>query len=324
MVGIRERGIMSSLNGFKFLNGIKWICLLVFISGMANADLILDNAIVITDITGITVSPTTGNITISTASQNYTVTQGDPPAPNSVVINSFTASPTAITEGQSTTLAWTTSNATSCTASGGSGGWAGSAITLPSSSKTVSIASAGSYTFTLACAGTNGPVSKSLLVTVTTVVVNPPPQPGNCSNPALAGDIILWKALWGVDFPEPGYDTKTLPINRTGYSAVQFESGNIDDHGAIISLANTFTNGRRLGSISSCPGDFDVADECTHSWGSNGGIGWATDGSPGYCQMLPNTTYYMNFTFTDGFDPSTSRCNPGDNCIATIQHINLD
>lgn len=66
------------------------------------------------------------------------------PPPNPAV--SFTVQPTAITAGQSATLTWSVSNASSCTASGA---WSGAEPT--SGTKTVAPTTAGANTFTLMC-----------------------------------------------------------------------------------------------------------------------------------------------------------------------------
>jgi hypothetical protein len=78
------------------------------------------------------------------------------PAP----VVSISASPATITAGGSTTLSWSSQNATSCTASGG---WAGSRAT--SGQQALSSLSASS-TFTLTCSGAGGSGSGSAAVTV--------------------------------------------------------------------------------------------------------------------------------------------------------------
>jgi len=309
------------------LNGLKLIGMLVLASSLANADLILDGGAVIdtNDINAMSIDPANGDIYIDTFSQDYTVTTSGttPPPDGSVVINSFTVSPTSILEGDVVIMSWSSTDATACTgtATGNLGGWDGSAVARSFNGQRVVIDTAGTYTFTLSCTGTNGPVSRSRSVLVSEPTTQPPTT---CDAAPLQGGITQWRDFWSIDFPGPTYDNERLAITRGGYWALEFDTGDIQDHGGIISVANTSTNGVRLGAISACPGDFDVAPECTHSWGSSGGIGWATDGHPGYCQLEPGTTYYMNFTFTDGFDQSTDRCLSSDRCIATLQHINLN
>ena len=128
-------------------------------------------------------SVSTGNLTVS---QNYALScsgeggtvsdsvqvnvesAATTPTPTPTV--SLSASPTSITAGQSATLTWSSTNATSCTASGG---WSGS--------KTLSGNESGSptqtATYTLTCTGSGGSANASATITVTTPPPPPPPPP---------------------------------------------------------------------------------------------------------------------------------------------------
>jgi len=90
----------------------------------------------------------------------------------------LTASPTIITAGQSTTLTWNSSNATSCTATGGGSGdnWAGTKTTSGSQTlpEPFAIAAASAtLTFGLACSSTASGLSGKASVNVTD---NAPPS----------------------------------------------------------------------------------------------------------------------------------------------------
>ena len=74
----------------------------------------------------------------------------------------LTASPTSVPAGSATTLSWTTTNATSCTASGGS--FTG---TQPTGSGSTSVAVSATTTYTLTCTGPAGSASQTATVTVT-------------------------------------------------------------------------------------------------------------------------------------------------------------
>ena len=304
------------------LNGLKWIYALAIFGTTANADLIIDNQpIPGADISSIIISPTTGDIFVLTI-PGYDVTKStsEPPPPGEVAITNFSASPSTITEGQSTTLSWTTSNATSCTPSGGAGGWSARTITLPNSSTTVTISTADSYVFTLTCAGDAG----SPAVASRTVTVNPPPpppEPGNCTTPSLSGVVVDWSEVFGVNFPMPVYDNEYVEVPKQGYLAVKFNTGSIVDDGKMSTVETTITDGVRFGTFSQCPGDFNVAPECDHVWGISGGIRWATNGRSLACQLQPNTTYYFNVTFTDGVNGSTTSCNSS-RCVTRLQAVN--
>jgi Beta-propeller repeat/OmpA-like transmembrane domain len=86
----------------------------------------------------------------------------------------ITAAPTTITVGQNSTLTWSSTNATSCTASGA---WTGTQAT--SGAQSVSPAATGTSTYTLTCNGSGGSIDASATVTV------------NAAAPAAAPTVIL-------------------------------------------------------------------------------------------------------------------------------------
>lgn len=93
-----------------------------------------------------------------TAQQSVTVTvAAGTPAPTV----SLVANPLSVTSGDTSTLTWSTTNATSCTASGA---WIGSRPTAGTENSTALTAS--NNTFTLTCMGAGGSASKSVVVTV--------------------------------------------------------------------------------------------------------------------------------------------------------------
>jgi trimeric autotransporter adhesin len=91
------------------------------------------------------------------ASQSVTVTVSA--APPTV---SLSAGPASVARGGSSTLTWTSTNATACTASGG---WTGSLAT--GGAKATGAINA-TTTYTLSCAGTGGTATQSAIVAVTT------------------------------------------------------------------------------------------------------------------------------------------------------------
>jgi hypothetical protein len=115
--------------------------------------------------TGALTASSTYTITCSgaggTATKSVTVLVGSPPAPIVVI----SANPTVVDAGASSTLTWSSRDATSCTASGA---WSGTQATAGS-------ASTGALnfdsTFTLTCTGAGGSTSAS--VTVTTGTIDP-------------------------------------------------------------------------------------------------------------------------------------------------------
>jgi len=243
----------------------------------------------------------------------------------SVAITGFSASPPTITEGQSTTLSWTTLRATTCTATDGAGDWSQTTIELPNGSVEVTIDTPGTYEFTLTCQDGAGDST----VEHTTVVVNA--EVDVCGTPALSlSTVMLWETFWGVAFPGPASDNEDRTVPRSGYAATKFNTGEAVDDGQLTLWEWTGTTGLRRGTISECPGDFNIdfdndPTNCSDEWGLGGGIRWATNGRSGACQLKANTDYYFNVTFTDGVDDTTSTCetnNARNLCRVTVKHTN--
>lgn len=111
---------------------------------------------------------TTGTYTLScsgtggSATQSVTVTVQPAPLPTVTL----TASPSTVAYNASSTLTWSSTNATACTASGATnnGAWTGSPATSGSLLLT-SLTSTGTYTLT--CTGAGGSANQSATVTVT-------------------------------------------------------------------------------------------------------------------------------------------------------------
>lgn len=85
---------------------------------------------------------------------------------NSIPVITLKASPTSVVTGAATTLTWTTTYATACTASGGT--FTGS---QPAGSGTTSVSVTATTTYTLTCTGPGGSATQSVIVTATA----PPP-----------------------------------------------------------------------------------------------------------------------------------------------------
>ena len=108
-----------------------------------------------------------------TGSDSKTVTVVVPPAV------SLTATPSTVASGAKTQLSWTSSNASSCTASGG---WSGA---QPTSGTATSAALTANTTFTLTCTGAGGNATANAAVTVT---AGPPPPPPPAPTVQLTAD----------------------------------------------------------------------------------------------------------------------------------------
>lgn len=305
------------------LTGLLWV------NGMTvgSADVVVDGQVIDSaDISSISIDPVSGDINV-TAGGLYTVTRdSEPPSGPNVVINSFTASSNTILEGQSVTISWTTTDADSCTPSGGGGGWSSQSISLPSGvSSSLTIATAGNYTFRLDCQNAT-PSSTFRTVTVQVNSDTEPPEPSNCTAPTINGSVATWADIFNTQWPDPRLTEQIVAIPRSGYLAIEFNTGNVQEDGGFTTITHTSTSGNRLGSISECPGDFSEAlpgsvFSCTELMYIGGGVGWNSFTSPksGFCNLQPNTTYYLNLTFTDGESSTTDRCEASSSCRTILR-----
>ncbi len=171
-----------------------------------------------------------GNVKVS-AAVSLTVNIVTTPAPTV----SLSASPTSITSGQSSTLTWTSTDATSCTASGG---WAGTKLTSGSEVVSPTITT----TYTLACTGAGGSVSKSVTISVS--------APADTTSPAVS----ISSPTTGTSYTS----AQTVSIQATasdnvGVTKVEFYDG--------ATLKGTDTS-----SPYSYSWAFTSADNGTHPW----------------------------------------------------------
>ena len=91
----------------------------------------------------------------------FPVTSGTTPPPTPAPTVALIANPTSVTSGSLTTVTWSSTNATSCTASGG---WTGTKATSGSQAITGITTNT---TYTLSCTGTGGTTNQSTTITVT-------------------------------------------------------------------------------------------------------------------------------------------------------------
>jgi peptidoglycan-associated lipoprotein len=107
------------------------------------------------------------------------------PAPAKATINSFSAEPTSIERGQTSTLRWSVSNATEISIDGGIG--------TVQSTGSRRVAPQNSTTYTLSASGPGGSDSRSVTVEVSAPPPPPPPPPAETPKPdaaqVLASDV---------------------------------------------------------------------------------------------------------------------------------------
>jgi len=100
-----------------------------------------------------------------------------PPPPPPVPTATISANPASIILNQSSTITWSSTNATSCTASNA---WSGTKPTT--GSEVVTPGTLGVFTYALTCTGLGGSATNSATVTVNAPPPPPPPCNGQCDN----------------------------------------------------------------------------------------------------------------------------------------------
>jgi len=117
----------------------------------------------------------------------------------------FNSSASSVSAGGTVTLTWSSQNAVSCTASGGTG-WTGSQMT----SGTLAVAVAAAETLTLSCTGPGGTTAQSVALTIT-----PPASGGSHGGGAIdLTSILSLLALWVASYRRKtsGCDSAALAL----------------------------------------------------------------------------------------------------------------
>jgi P pilus assembly chaperone PapD len=149
-----------------------------------------------------------------------------PPTPPTVALS---ASPTSVTAGQSATLTWNSTNATSCSASGA---WSGS---QPTSGSLSTGALNQNSTYSLTCTGTGGSASASTTVTVTvasqsfesmTNWARPSPATTNAAS-AAGWRLVAFSTLAGLNSAISNMQPHDyIYYNGTGVLSISSSTGN--------------------------------------------------------------------------------------------------
>ena len=190
-------------------------------NGQTGAEIFTLNGLLIGDI-----APgwsTQGNVVLG-FNVNKTQVSPPPPPPTFPSVN-LTADRTQITQGERATLSWSSSNASTCSASGG---WLGTKNTFGSQIVFPSF----STTYTLTCSNSSGQsASDSVTVSVTSV---PFPQVSLSANPSVIqqgnSSVLSWNSI-NADFCSSNWGGNTRsgsltvsPNNSTTYTITCFNS----------------------------------------------------------------------------------------------------
>jgi hypothetical protein len=193
----------------------------------------------------------------------------------------ISATPTAVESGESPSLTWTATNATTCTASGG---WSG---LMPSSGTTSPGAISESTTYTLSCTGTGGSASQSVTVSMAAA----PASANAAACPVTSGPLTL----------------KVSAVRSTGISPflMFFDATGTTDT-SIAANTTAFQNVTYTWNF----GDAGTSGTSTWAYGSNPGKNTKNTATGGIAAHLyvtsgADTTYKATVTATDGTNTAT-------------------
>jgi hypothetical protein len=233
------------------------------------------------------------------ASASIVVTPTAPPG----TVTSFTATPTAIQTGQSATLAWTSSNATSCTASGGTNSWGGSVPTSSTGTSTGAINTAGTYVFGLSCTGPGG---TGLPAAATVIVTTTPPPVSITSFTATPAQVqvgqstsLAWSTNgasacaasggtgadgWGGVVGPSSSGTTVGPFNATGtvtYTLLCTGPGGVSAPSSINVTVSPATPAATIGSFTATPTTVQAGQSVSLAWTSSNATTCTAGGGTG-------------------------------------------
>jgi hypothetical protein len=191
------------------------------------------------------------------SSVNVTVT-APPPGPPGVTLTADGAASASIQPGASLTLRWSTTNASSCTATGGTGtdGWTGTQATASSGTTLGPLSTPGIYTYTLTCSGPGGSTSTSVVVTVmssssadcgvgtpTTALLSPAATVSSAVNGICVLGCGVSNPGFVIDSNPSNHATMTVSLGITAYDSL-----------AVTDTTTSYPAGRRVGFLVSDPG----------------------------------------------------------------------
>jgi hypothetical protein len=237
-------------------------------------------------------------VTVSGGGNNPT-----PPAS----IGTFSATPTSVPAGQSIVLIWTTTNATSCTASGGAlgDGWSGSAIATSSAGTTIGpILIAGSYTYVLTCTGTggsSGPTSVTVVVNAVTPAATVTSFTATPNNVQTGQSIVLsWTSnnatscTGGGGSGSDGWNGSTQPASSSGvtigplstpatftYALLCTGPGGVSGTSQITVTVGQSTSPASITSFSASPNSVQTGGSTTLAWTTTNATSCSASGGTG-------------------------------------------
>ena len=186
----------------------------------------------------------------------------------------FTASPTSIVSGGSSTLTWTSSNATSCA----SDGWTSSTAT----SGTTVVSPASTKTYGLTCTGQGGSTTRSATVTVSASAPTATLTASPSSITAGASSTLTWSSTNAGSCVSDGWTSSTAtagsavvsPTTTTVYGLTCTGSGGSAADSAIVTVSASAPTA----TLTASPSSINAGDSATLTWSSTNATSCTSDG----------------------------------------------
>lgn len=238
------------------------------------------------------------------------------PPSNPVPTATFSASPTSITSGQSSTLSWSSTNATSCSGTG---------FTASGTSGSVTVSPTNTAVYSVACSGTGGTGTASATVTVSTVT--PPSTKFSVgdrvqvtsgtlnvrSTPSTSGTLLGSQAVGVLGTVVGG------PTSANGYTwwNINYDSGadgwSVEDNLTKTTTPTPTPTPAPTATLSANPPSITSGGSATLTWSSTNatsctGTGFSASGASGSASVSPTATatYSVTCTGAGGTSPLAS------------------
>jgi len=240
------------------------------------------------------------------ANDSATVSVGNAPVQNPTV--NLTANPSSVSYNGASTISWNSSNATSCTASGGTNGWSGSKNT----SGTFTTGNlTNSTTFYITCTNSSGSVNDSATVSVGNAPVQNPTVnlTANPSSVSYNGaSTISWNSTNATSCSASGgtngwsgskntsgtFTTGNLTNSTTFYITCYGSNGTSANDSVVINVGNQPQNVQPTVTITADDTNIDYNESTTIRWSSNNATSCSASGGSNNWSGPKNTSGTFN------------------------------
>lgn len=240
------------------------------------------------------------------------------------VTTSLSVSQNSITEGDTVSFTWGSSNATSCQTVGIAAGWSGTSIATSGTMQFTPRHDSMTAVYGVECVNS----TSSSRSEVNIFSARPPQQLGtnNCAIPYPTIESVEWTDVWSAAWPNN--QNKKFSLVQGENIAVRFNTGTVlGVTTAILGAPVIGTNGIHMVTYSQCPGDYTYGQigvagqvpfdaDCMELWGLPSVMSTVVSDNyipnNGVCELASNTDYYMNLRFSSACTKSI--------CQGLLQH----